>query len=130
MSHDMTPGLRAQVSRAGFFSLACLALVLSMVSVVQAQVVTTVVGGGDGNGVLATDLELNLVTGLARDSEGRLLVGSHGLIHRINADGTATRIAGVPGTVTWRPTEGLAKLTADAETLTRALAALDLGELK
>lgn len=31
---------------------------------------------------------------------------------------------------TREPTEGLAKLTADAETLTRALAALDLGELK
>lgn len=31
---------------------------------------------------------------------------------------------------TREPTEGLAKLTADAETLTRALAALDVGELK
>jgi hypothetical protein len=31
---------------------------------------------------------------------------------------------------TREPTEGLEKLTADAEALTRALAAMDLGELK
>lgn len=63
----------------------------------------TIAGNGSpptgGEGRPATETRLNLVSGLARDTQGRLLLvdQAFGLLHRIAPDGRIERLAGAPG---------------------------------
>jgi uncharacterized protein (TIGR03437 family) len=70
-------------------------LLLSSISVLQAQlIVTTIVGGAIRSGVPAENVQLNGTAGITHDPAGNLVFCEHHVIRRLNPDGTIQTLAG------------------------------------